>query len=134
MQELKSEFQYEAWQHYEQREHFFNILKLEIPSINFPKSWEIEIIPPRQALIRFLVTHKNQVNKTNYVSVYLDSNNTLGSFGEPYWEIFPYKDVDTRRFLLHETKEMIKAIKKTLLRIRLNDLERAQKEQLNAKS
>jgi len=60
----------------------------EIPAISFKEEWKVKIIPPfAGAIARFHVG-----NGDRDVSVYLDCCNKLGYFGEPYWEIYPYKD------------------------------------------
>ena len=64
--------------------------KQEIPFINFPSDWGVKIIPTfTGAVVRFLV---NMKDSDSSISVYLDCYDELGCFGEPYWEIYPYKD------------------------------------------
>jgi len=59
----------------------------DIPFINFPAEWGIKIIPPfGDACVRFVVIFPTGEEK----SVYLDTRETLGYFGGPYWEVYPY--------------------------------------------
>lgn len=87
------------------------ILALEqYPYLNFPKSWEVKIIAPYPyAEVRFVVRKRGSLNLG--ISVYLDATDSLGSMGQPYWEIYPYCDGDTRRFLLGEEDKLLRAIK-----------------------
>jgi len=73
----------------------------EIPPIHFKENWNVRIIPPfNGAIIRFVV---------NGVSVYLDCYDILGSFGGPYWEVYPYKG-DTYRCKMNDVDELLQAI------------------------
>lgn len=61
----------------------------EIPYIQFPASWMVRVTPPYAgATARFMV----KLPDGRIMSVFLDMNNTLGSFngheGVPYWEVF----------------------------------------------
>lgn len=79
----------------------------KIPTIQFPADWRVGIIPPfGGAMIRFKVA----TNTDRYISVYLDCYDNLGCVGEPYWEIYPYKE-DCKRFLMNEVDELIQGIK-----------------------
>ena len=81
----------------------------EIPFINFPNWWQIQITPPRNgAVVRFRVKYAEAK-----VSVYLDCYDQLGYFGEPYWEMYPSGD-GCFRCKMNETNELIKAIKESL--------------------
>jgi hypothetical protein len=81
----------------------------EIPYIKFPSSWEIKVIPPfGRAVSRFLVKKGNAS-----VSVYLDCYNALGSYGSPYWEIYPHDD-DVYRCGMKEVGSLLKAIKESI--------------------
>lgn len=82
----------------------------QYPYLNFPKTWEVKITSPYPyAEVRFIVRKRGSLNLG--VSVYLDTNDALGSMGQPYWEIYPYCDGDTRRFLLGEEDKLLRAIK-----------------------
>ena len=62
----------------------------KIPTIEFPSNWKISIIPPfGGAMARFRVSRDG---KQGDVSVYLDVFDRLGSFGSPYWEVYPIDD------------------------------------------
>lgn len=81
----------------------------EYPYFRFPSTWEVSIISPYpRAEVRFLVRRRG--SKSRGVSVYLDTRDALGSVGQPYWEIYPYCDGGTRRFLLGEEDKMIRSI------------------------
>ncbi|MFA7073545.1 MAG: hypothetical protein WC138_13700 [Methanoculleus sp.] len=86
----------------------------EIPYINFPQSWEIQMIPPfLGAVVRFRVRD----NHGREVSVYLDCYEVLGRFGgEPYWEMYPAYDGDIARFAMQDTEALIKEIAKCFAR------------------
>ncbi len=97
--EIGEEFEWQKW-------------AKEIPFIQFPRDWEIQIIPPvTGAVIRFIA---KKCGKT--VSVYLDCYEVLGYFGAPHWEIYPDKDGDNLRFAMKETKQLIRAIGLSLRR------------------
>ncbi len=77
----------------------------KIPHLQFKENWKIKILPPfSYAMVRFRVDKDN-----NYVSVYLDCYDRLGYFGEPYWEVYPYKD-DIYRVKMNNTDELMKII------------------------
>ncbi len=79
----------------------------EIPFMRFPADWEIKIIPPFcGAIVRFVI---RRINEEKSISVYLDCYGTLGSLGDPYWEIHPYNG-DTYKCYLNETGNLIDAI------------------------
>ncbi len=60
-----------------------------IPFIQFPAEWKIQVIPPfGDAVVRFRVQLPCGAEK----SIYLDSRDSLGCFGEPYWEVHPVQD------------------------------------------
>jgi len=83
----------------------------EIPFIPIPKDW---LIGPRPnfggAVVRFKVT-KQGLN--DWISVYLDCYNRLGIFGEPYWEIYPFKD-DVYRVPMKNVNELVEKIEEAL--------------------
>lgn len=82
----------------------------DYPYLNFPKSWEVKIIAPYPyAEVRFVVRKRGSLSTG--VSVHLDTTDSLGSVGQPYWEIYPYCDGDTRRFLLGDEARLLRAIK-----------------------
>ena len=79
----------------------------EIPYIKFKPEWEVKVIPPHAgAVVRFLVKHPD--TKT-IISVYLDCYDIMGSMGQPYWEMYPYKG-DIERFFLNEVDQLVDAI------------------------
>jgi len=87
------------------REHWIKHFPL-LPIMSFPSNWKVQIIPPYGgALIRF----KLYPNIATIISVYLDVDDSLGSVGAPYWEI--YDGHETHRYLLaSETQEMNKKL------------------------
>lgn len=89
-------------------------ISCEIPYIQFPRTWKIKMVPPFSgATTRFFVTKEGMGD--SFVSVYLDYHNSLGFEGEPYWEIYDYKD--TERYLINDTDELLKGIDRALKRI-----------------
>lgn len=87
-----------------------NKWRKEIPEISFPTDWKIRIIPPfAGAVVRFCVTSGNGA----HVSVYLDCYESLGIFGEPYWEIYPYFE-DVFRCPMKSTDELLGAISRSI--------------------
>lgn len=106
--QIEKEFEWGKWQN-------------EIPSIQFPPTWKIQIIPPFSgAVVRFVVrpetisSFKDAIENDIYVSVYLDCYNNLGFFGEPYWEIYPDKNDENSRFKMADIKNLLKAIDQSL--------------------
>lgn len=82
----------------------------EIPSINFPSEFSVQIIPPSTgAIVRFVVTCD-----TARVSVYLDCYDNLATFGEPYWEMYPYMDGDVARFRMADVDELMVNVKESV--------------------
>lgn len=81
----------------------------EIPPIVFDSDWSVQIIPPYHGtVVRFVIT-KGSAS----VSVYLDCYETLGSFGEPYWEAFPFEH-DVYRCKMNDVDELLSAIRGSL--------------------
>lgn len=81
----------------------------EIPYINFPKDWNVKIIPPfGGAVVRFQVKKDEKM-----ISVYLDCYDNLGVFGSPYWEIYPHKG-DVMRIPMKEVNLLLSYIKISL--------------------
>jgi len=81
----------------------------EIPPLRFQPDWNVRIVPPHTgAIVRFVV-EKDGVR----VSVYLDCYDQLGSFGAPYWEIYPYND-DTYRCRMENTDDLLAHIAEAL--------------------
>ena len=75
-----------------------------IPSFNFDLSWNVQIIPPfGGAIIRFHILGKE---RERLISVFLDCYDNLGLVGEPYWEVYNFKDKPVR-FLLARSKELM---------------------------
>lgn len=90
-------------------------ISIEIPYIQFPKSWKVKIVPPfAGATSRFYITKEGLVD--SYVSVYLDYYDMLGFVGQPYWEV--YDGEETERYLMNEISELLKGISKALKRIK----------------
>lgn len=80
-----------------------------MPAIQFKPEWKVKILPPfAKAMARFYIDIDNA-----HVSVYLDVNDSLGSVGQPYWEIYPYND-DTCRVYMNDTDELVEKISEAL--------------------
>ena len=81
----------------------------EIPAIRFDSEWNVKVIPPfGGALSRFMIEHNG-----NHASVYLDAFDSLGYYGAPYWELYPY-DGDTFRCPMADTDALLAALHETL--------------------
>lgn len=77
-----------------------------IPPLKFDPTWKVTIVPPfAGAMVRFLVEKEG----SKQISVYLDCYEILGSFGSPYWEIYPYEG-GTYRVAMYDTEELMKSI------------------------
>lgn len=82
----------------------------EIPFIQFPGEWLVQITPPfNGAVVRFRVKYNNKE-----VSVYLDCYDNLGFMGYPYWEIYPNKYGDNERFEMNDIEGLMKGIERSL--------------------
>lgn len=93
---VSKEYEWEKW-------------KDEIPYLQFQNDWQVRAVPPfGGAIIRYNIKKDN-----SFVSIYLDCYDQLGYCGQPYWEIYPYAD-DVYRCYMNDTKELLKAIKKSL--------------------
>lgn len=88
-----------------EEQHEWRRWTVEIPHIQFPSDWAVQIIPPFGGAVARFCVHKNGKR----VSIYLDCYDELGVVGQPYWEIYPY-DGDTYRCLMNDTNELIEAI------------------------
>jgi hypothetical protein len=87
------------------RDREFRKIGATMPVLHFPATWGVQVIWPfGGAAARFVVT-----KGTHRVSVYADFDESLGYFGEPYWEVYPYHG-DTWRCALAEGDELINAI------------------------
>jgi hypothetical protein len=81
----------------------------QIPYINFPSDWKIQITPPfAGAVVRFRV-QKDEME----VSIYLDCYDLLGCYGSPYWEVYPHEG-DVFRCDISDTESLLKAITQSL--------------------
>lgn len=82
----------------------------EIPFIQFPNDWKVQITPPfAGAVVRFRV-QKDEAE----VSIYLDCYDKLGCYGSPYWEVYPYKG-DVFRCDISDTGSLLNAIAQSIL-------------------
>lgn len=87
----------------------------QLPRLQVPDWADIIMVPPFGGVaLRFLAVKKNAPRLSEWVSVYLDLTDALGSMGRPYWEIYPNSKGDNERFGLHEINLLWKAIKKSL--------------------
>ena len=77
-----------------------------VPFIQFPADWAIQMIPPfSDAVVRFRVKLPSGQEK----SIYLDSRDSIGFMGYPYWEVYPYKG-DCGRCAMEEIDELLALI------------------------
>lgn len=77
-----------------------------VPFIQFPAEWAIQVIPPfDDAVVRFRVRLPSGTEK----SVYLDSRDSIGFMGYPYWEVYPYKE-DCGRCAMEEIDTLLDLI------------------------
>lgn len=82
----------------------------EIPFIKFDDDWEVKVVPPYRATVaRFYIKKRSAL-----VSVYLDCYESLGGFGEPYWEVYPHGE-DAYRCKMNDTQKLLQAIRESLL-------------------
>jgi len=78
----------------------------KIPFIQFPSNWLVKAIPSYDfAIIRYHIS-----NGDKQVSVYLDCYDLLGCYGEPYWEVYPYRAEDTARCKMNDIDELLSLI------------------------
>lgn len=83
-----------------------------VPAIKRPHNLDVAAVPPfGGALVRYRVT-KGRAQ----VSIYFDGHDALGCVGKPYWEIHPGAEDETERFLMHETDELVSAVKTAIRR------------------
>lgn len=91
-----------------------------IPFIELKPGWMIQVIFPFcGAAARFIVKLKS--NEGCYVSVYLDTTCTLGTFRDddgkliPHWEVYPDADGDNARFAMADANGLLAAIDASLV-------------------
>ena len=91
--------------HVEEQEKWRDFVE-QMPYLSFPADWKVSIIPPfGGALARFRVKLPSGLEK----SIYFDAYEKLGSYGEPYWEVYSYRG-DTGRCALNEIDKLIEMI------------------------
>lgn len=79
-----------------------------IPWLSIPEGYSIQIIYPfNGAAARFHIRKSD--DPTKVISVYLDTKNTMGSWGGPYWEAYPIQG-DTKRFGMQDVEGLMKSI------------------------
>jgi len=80
-----------------------------IPYIQFPSDWKVKVIPPfADAVVRFIVKLPCGADK----SIYLDSRESLGYYGSPYWEVYKYRG-DVGRCDRDDVNELLRMIADT---------------------
>lgn len=100
---------------------------MEIPYLRFPSHWHVKIIPPFiTGVIRFIVKTDKTADRS--VSVDLDCYDRAGFVGEPYWEVYPYRDAIKRRCLLKETERLLNYVAESLLEIETQGSREAKEE------
>jgi hypothetical protein len=83
---------------------------VEIPYIRWPSNWHVKAIPPwTGAIVRYNVLDVHG----SKISIYLDCYDILGSFGEPYWNIFPDDDGGASRYAMNDLKGLIGGMRKS---------------------
>lgn len=90
-----------------EEEYEFRKWLTKIPSIKLPT--HLSFVPSPNfsgSVARFRVQADF---KKNDLSVYLDCYDNLGCFGEPYWELYPYKE-DVFRCAMNDTTSLVNAI------------------------
>lgn len=87
------------------RDNEFRDINRTMPWLRFPPTWEVSVIWPFGGAAARIQVRKG----TAYVSVYADFDDSLGCYGSPYWEIYPYHD-DTWRGPLEDGEGLIAAI------------------------
>jgi hypothetical protein len=105
------------------KESKYNYNAFMTPLLSFPSHWQILLMPPMNAYLRFRVSLKDtDVVENNEdiedVSVYLDIEDSLGDMGKPYWEIYPDANGSNSRFALEDTKELLAGIEESLQEIK----------------
>lgn len=81
----------------------------EIPYIQFPADWQVQICPPfAGAVVRFRIK-KDKAD----VSIYLDCYDNLGCYEAPYWEVYPHEE-DVYRCDMLDTESLLKAITRSI--------------------
>ncbi len=87
------------------RDASFREIGKDMPFLRFKDGWEVAVIWPfGGAAVRFIVKKGDA-----RVSVYADFDESLGYYGEPYWEVYPH-DGDTWRGPLADGAGLIEAI------------------------
>lgn len=85
--------------------------EIQSPCLTFPSYWTVQPLPPfGGAAYRFLVWAVPNFK----ISVYADFDDSLGSFGLPYWEIYPDHTGNNARFALADTNGLLKALHRVL--------------------
>lgn len=94
--------------------HDFRGWSHKLPAFHFDKEWDVKIIPPfAGAIIRFVIDYNGK-----HVSVYFDAYSELGWMYDndeqpiPYFEY--YDGVDTHRYYLDESEQMMNDIRNFL--------------------
>lgn len=86
----------------------------ELPVFHFDEKWEVKIIPPfAGAVIRFCINYKDK-----FVSVYFDSDSSLGFMYDDDDNLIPYFEYwdgqETYRYLVNESEKMMSEIREYL--------------------
>lgn len=77
----------------------------KVPYVPFKRSWQVRAIPPfGGALVRYIVKWGDFT-----LSIYLDGDESLGFYGEPYWELYPASDGDTFRCAMDDVEKLVNA-------------------------
>jgi hypothetical protein len=87
------------------RDNDFGKINKNMPFLTFRPGWEVSVIWPFAGAAARFIVRKNAAT----VSVYADFDESLGYYGEPYWEIYPHTG-DTWRGPLGDGEGLIEAI------------------------
>jgi len=88
-----------------QREKRFWEISQSAPFLRFRPGWEVAVIWPFAGAAARFVVKKGDAR----ISVYADFDDSLGCYGSPYWEIYPY-DGETWRGPFSDGGGLIDAI------------------------
>lgn len=99
---------YDTRHEYEEQMQFSEFID-KIPELHFDSKWAVGMKPPfGGAMIRFSVKYGEKS-----CSIYLDCHDNLGSYGRPYWEVYPIefdKYIDTFRCDMDDVKSLMFAL------------------------
>jgi len=81
----------------------------KIPFIEFPAGWKVSVSPPFGGAVARFRVRLPEMSENDSISIYLDCYDRLGCYGQPYWEVYPYKS-DCGRCDMSDTAELLRMI------------------------